>query len=30
MKVAQELICPGGGGGGMANLPDLDIGMKCP
>jgi hypothetical protein len=30
MKVAQELICPGGGGGGMANLPDLDIGIKCP
>lgn len=30
MKIAQELVCPGGGGGGMSSLPDLDIGIICP
>jgi hypothetical protein len=30
MKLGMELVCPGGGGGGMATLPDLDIGIQCP
>ena len=30
MKLGQELVCPGGGGTGMATLPDLDIGIECP